>query len=96
MARKREVIILLISVLFGPPLTCSFALPFIHSNRHLLSSCQVSGTGDQAANEANATPTLTGSIIEQGRQTGKAAMITQTEKSCSGGNVQGKAHKAVG
>lgn len=46
------------------PLTCSFFHPLIHSNKPLLSSCQVSGAGDQAADEANPTPTLTGFVSQ--------------------------------
>lgn len=84
MAGTRELILPPTPVPFGPPLPCSLT----HArHERLLGVCYVSGAGDQAENEADPTPRLTGFTIQPPRETRRQVVIIQAEKSHSGGNA---------
>ena len=85
MARKKEVISPPTAMPFRSPLTCLFFHLFIYSDKHLLSSCQVSGAGDWAANAASPTPTLTGFIIHCDTDGQEGEMIIQADKNLQSG-----------
>ena len=85
MARKKEVIVPPTAMPFRSPLTCLFFHLFIYSDKHLLSSCQVSGAGDRAGNAASPTPSLTGFTIHCDTDGQEGETIIQADKNLQSG-----------